>query len=96
MIHDEDNYKEANLEITEVIGCSLSRALPMKRGRIDSILHQYKRKAFDDQQPCFMTIQGSTPDNNRWVVPPMWKLCPNIVGKPHEIQIELHQSINSK
>src|ERR1700731_2823465 len=52
----------------------LSRASPMKRGRICSILHQYNRKDLDDHLPCFITIQGSTPERRRCVVPPIRKL----------------------
>jgi hypothetical protein len=51
--------------MTEVIGCSLSRALPIKRGSIDSTLRQYARKALEDQRPCFITIQGSMPESNK-------------------------------
>ncbi|KAF8228559.1 hypothetical protein L208DRAFT_1401765 [Tricholoma matsutake] len=52
-------YRVANLEITDEIGCKLSRALPMKRGRIASIFCQYERKTFDDHRPCFMSPRTS-------------------------------------
>src|SRR5882724_3661480 len=41
-----------------------------------------------------MMIQGSTPRSNRWVVLPMRKPWPDIVGKPLACHILLHLSMN--
>jgi len=44
---------------------------PIKVGMMSSQFCQYSRKAADFQQPCTMTMKGSTPMSNKWVVPPI-------------------------
>jgi hypothetical protein len=66
---------------------------PIKIGKIFSTCLQYRRKAFEDQRPCFITTQGSTPESKRFVVPPIRKLWPVKVGKSCEDHIELQRAI---
>jgi len=43
----------------------------MKVGIISSQECQYSKNAVDFQQPCTMTMEGSTPINDRCVLPPI-------------------------
>ena len=67
---------------------------PMKVGIISSHKCQYSRKAVDFHLPCAITIKGSTPSNNRCVVPPILKLCPESVIRPKDDHISLHLDKN--
>lgn len=63
-------------------------------GMISSQLYQYSRKAKDFQHPCTIMTNGSMPIRRRCVVPPMWKLWPNIECNPERAHTSLHRSMN--
>lgn len=66
----------------------------IKRGRIDSILRQYSRKACDFQRPWTATTSGGTPQRRSSVAPPIWKQCPVSSKRLADLQIWLQRAKN--
>ena len=49
---------------------------------MSSICLQYVRKVREVQPPVAVTVSGGTPERRRATVPPILKLCPEIVLRP--------------
>jgi len=64
---------EAMFEIAKPILANVGEESGRKTAKINYTFLQleYLRKGFEDQQPCFMTIQRSKPHKRRNIVPPM-------------------------
>ena len=64
-----------NDTIVSKIDCLEDCENPMQVGIFSSQDCQYSRKVADFHQPWTITIKGSTPINNKWIVPPNLKLA---------------------
>ena len=82
-----------NKPIVESKDCNCKEK-PMKVGMISSQIHQYSKNAVELHKPWAMTMKGSMPKRRRWVVPPIWKLWLDRVGRLATDQISLHLSTN--
>src|SRR5882724_1304371 len=67
---------------------------PVKVGMISSQRHQYSKNSVDLHWPWAITMKGSTPKTRRWVVPLIWKLWLDRVGRLATDQTSLHLSMN--
>jgi hypothetical protein len=66
----------------------------MKRGRIESILRQYSRKALDFHRPWTATTSGGTPLSKSSVAPPILKQWPVSSINPASFQTWLQRKRN--